>query len=320
VGSMPGVSAAGAISFLPLTNSGAATRFTIVGRPAPEPGHWTSADIRIVDPGYLAAMRIPLVRGRGLTAADRADAPPVVLINEAMARQFWPDGDPIGARLQINWTHPDVHPEIVGVVGNVHVSSLDGDLRPMIYYPQAQEASGSMTLVARHAGDPAALAVAVRAAVRALDHNLPVSDVATMSTWLVRSMADRRYPMLLLTVFAVLAVVLAAIGIYGVLSYAVNQRRREFGVRIALGAQGGDVLRMVVGGGMRLTLSGVGLGAAGAAVGARALSRLLYGVQPTDPVTFLAVTGVLVLVALIAICLPAVRATRVDPITVLRTE
>ena len=320
VGEMPGVSAAGAVSFLPLTNGGASTRFTIVGRPAPEPGHWTSADIRIVAPGYFPAMRIPLERGRGLTAADRADAPPVVLINETMARQFWPNENPIGARLQINWTHPDVQPEIVGVVGDVHGSTLDGDLRPMVYYPQAQEASGSMTIVARHGANAAGLAGAVRAAVRELDRNLPVSDVATMSTRLVRSMSDRRYPMLLLTVFAALAVVLAAIGIYGVLSYAVNQRRREFGVRIALGARGADVLRMVIGSGMRLTLTGVAIGAVGAALGARALGRLLYDVRPTDPLTFVAVAGVLTVVALAAICFPALRATRVDPITVLRSE
>jgi predicted permease len=320
VGEMPGVSGAGAVSFLPLTNGGASTRFTIVGRPAPEPGHWTSADIRIVDPGYFAAMRIPLERGRGLSAADRADAPPVVLISETMARQFWRTENPIGARLQINWTHPDVHPEIVGVVGDVHGSTLDGDLRPMIYYPQAQESSGSMTIVARYGPGAAGLAGAVRSAVRELDRNLPVSDVATMSTRLVRSMSDRRYPMLLLTVFAALAVLLAAIGIYGVLSYAVNQRRREFGVRIALGAQGADVLRMVIGGGMRLTLTGVAIGAVGAALGARALGRLLYDVRPTDPVTFAAVAGVLAVVALVAVCFPALRATRVDPITVLRSE
>jgi predicted permease len=320
VGAMPGVSGAGSVSFLPLTNGGAATRFTIAGRPAPEPGHWTSADIRIVDPGYFAAMRIPLLRGRALTAADRVDAPPVVVINETMARQYWPDADPIGARLQVSWAHPDVHPEIVGVVGDVHVSALDEELRPMIYYAQAQEASGSMTVVARYSGAAGGLTTAIRAAVRELDRNLPVSDVATMSTRLVQSMADRRYPMLLLAVFAALAVLLSAIGIYGVLSFAVNQRRREIGVRMALGARYADVLRMVVGGGMRLTLGGVLLGAVGAALAARALGRLLYGVTPTDPLTFVAVAALLALVALIAIYFPARRAALVDPMKVLRTD
>ena len=320
VDGLPGVSAAGAVSFLPLTNGGASTRFTIVGRPAPEPGHWTSSDIRIVDPGYFAAMRIPLLRGRGLTGADRADAPPVVVISETMARQYWPDEDPIGARLQVNWTHPDVHPEVVGVVGDVHVSTLDGDLRPTIYYAQAQEPSGSMTIVARHAAGAGGLAASVRAAVRELDHDLPVTDVATMSTRLVRSMSDRRYPMLLLASFAALAVLLAAVGIYGVLSYAVNQRMREIGVRMALGAGRSHVLGLVIGGGMRLTLVGVALGAAGGLLASRALGRLLYGVTATDPLTFAAVAGLLALVALVAVYFPAARATRVDPMTVLRTE
>ena len=320
VGGLPGVSAAGAVSLLPLTPQGAATRFTIVGRPAPEPGHWISADIRIADPGYFAAARIPLERGRGLAATDRADAPPVVVINETMARKFWPNENPIGARLQISWTHPDAQPEIVGVVGDVRVSTLDGELRPMIYYPQAQEPSGYMAIVARHAGDPAGFSAAVRALVLELDRNLPVSDVATMSTRLVRSMADRRYPMLLLSVFAALAVLLAAVGIYGVLSYAVSQRLREIGVRMALGAQRADVLGMVIGRGMRLTLMGVAIGAAGGLFASRALGRLLYGVAPTDPITFAAVAGLLVLVALVAVYVPALRATRVDPITVLRSE
>ncbi|MFI5372474.1 MAG: ABC transporter permease [Candidatus Eisenbacteria bacterium] len=320
VSALPGVSAAGAISFLPMTNGGAATRFTIVGRPAPEPGHWTSADIRIVDPGYLAAMRIPPLRGRGMTAADRADAPAVVVINESMARKFWPNQDPIGAHLQVNWARPDVHPEVIGVVGDVHGSTLDGELRPMIYYPQAQEPSGSMTLVARHTGDAAGLTIAVRSAVRALDRDLPVTDVATMSTRLVRSMSDRRYPMLLLAVFAALAVLLAAVGIYGVLSYAVNQRLREIGVRMALGARRADVMQLIIGGGMRLTLAGVVIGSAGAVLAARTLGGLLYGVTPTDPLTFAAVAGLLSLVALVAIYFPARRATRVDPMTVLRAE
>lgn len=317
---LPGVSAAGAVSFLPLSGAGAATRFTIVGRPAPEPGHWTSADIRIVDPGYFAAMRIPLERGRGLTAADRADAPPVVLINETMARRFWPNENPIGSRLQVRWAHPEAQPQIVGVVGDVRVSSLDGELRPMIYYPQLQEPSGYMAIIARHAGDAPGLTSAVRAVVRELDRNLPVSDVATMSARLVQSMADRRYPMLLLTVFAALAVLLAAVGIYGVLSYAVNQRQREFGVRMALGAGAADVLRLVIGGGMRLTLAGIAIGATGGLFASRALGRLLYGVTPTDPLTFAAVAGLLALVALIAVYFPALRATRVDPMTVLRSE
>jgi putative ABC transport system permease protein len=320
VNALPGVSRAGAISFLPFIEGGAATAFTIVGRPVPEPGHWTSADIRTVDSGYFAAMRIPLAAGRGFTAADRAGAPPVVVINQAMARQFWPGQNPLGERLQISWRHQDTQPEIVGVVGDVHVESLDDTPRSMIYYPLAQEPSGSMVIVTRSGGDAVGLAGAIRAAVHDLDRDLPVSDVATMSTRLVQSMSDRRYPMLLFATFAGLAVLLAAVGIYGVLSYTVNEQRREFGVRLALGAQREDVLRLVIGRGLRLTLGGVAIGAAGAALGARALGRLLYDVPPQDPVTFAAVVAFLGTVALVATYLPARRATRVDPMEVLRTE
>jgi putative ABC transport system permease protein len=316
----PGVSEVGAISLVPLVPQGAATRFTIVGRPAPEPGEWTSADIRIVEPGYFAAMRIPVLRGRTFTMADRSDAPPVVVVNQTMARQYWPGEDPVGARLQVGWTHPDARPEIVGVVGDVRTSALDAEMRPMIYYVEAQEPTGYLTMVVRHSGDPAALAAAVRNAVRDLDRDVPLTDVATMSTRLTRSMADRRYPMLLLSGFAVLAVVLAAVGLYGLLSYVVSRRSREIGVRVALGAGRGTVLRMVLGDGVRLTLVGILIGAAGSALGARALGRLLYGIGPSDPVTFVAVAILLLAVALLASYVPAARATHVDPMVALRTE
>jgi putative ABC transport system permease protein len=317
---MPGVSEVGAISLVPLVPQGAATRFTIVGRPAPKPGEWTSADIRIVEPGYFAAMRIPVARGRIFTAADRADAPPVVVVNEAMARQFWPGDDPLGARLQVNWNDATAHPEIVGVVGDVRTSALDAEIHPMIYYVEAQAPTGELTLVVRHNGDAAALVSAVRGAVRDLDRDVPLTDVASMSTRLTRSMADRRYPMLLLSGFALLAVLLAAVGLYGLLSYAVSRRSQEIGVRVALGAGRGTVLRMVLGDGVRLTLVGIVIGAAGGVFAARALGRLLYGIGPTDPVTFVAVAVLLVAVALLASYVPAARATRVDPVVALRTE
>lgn len=317
---IPGVTAAGAVSYLPLTINGAATSFDIVGRPPAPPGQATGADIRIVDTGYFAAMRIRLERGRRFTADDRAGAAPVVVVNETMARRYWPDGNPLGARLRISWTHPDATPEIVGVVGDVRAAGLDAPVYPTIYYPEAQEPSSALMMVARTASAPAGLAPAARAAVRTLDPELPVSDVATLDERLVRSTSGRRYPMLLLAVFAALAVVLAAVGIYGVLSYAVAERRREFGVRIALGASTRDVLTMVLGGGLRLALLGVCLGALGAAVASRALRGLLYGVSATDPATFAAVSALLVLVALLAVALPALRATRVDPMSVLRSE
>jgi putative ABC transport system permease protein len=320
VRTLPGVSAAGAINFIPLAEPTASTRFTIVGRPAPAPGQWTSADIRVVEPGYFAATGIPMLRGRAPTGADQASAPPIVLINETMARRYWPGADPIGQRLQVGWSHPEAKPEIVGVVGNVRLGTLDADFRPMIYYVHAQEPAGTMTLVVRHAGGAAPLTRALHAAVRELDPNLPLTDVTTMSTRLVQSMADRRYPMLLLSIFAGLAVVLAAIGLYGVLSYTVSRRTREIGVRIALGAGKADVLRLVVGGGMRLTLIGICIGLAGAAIAAHALGRLLYGVTPTDPATLGGVAVLLSAVALLAAYLPARRAAHLDPMVALRTE
>jgi putative ABC transport system permease protein len=320
VRTLPGVSAAGAINFIPLAEPTASTRFTIVGRPAPAPGQWTSADIRVVEPGYFAATGIPMLRGRAPTGADQASAPPIVLINETMARRYWPGADPIGQRLQVGWSHPEAKPEIVGVVGNVRLGTLDADFRPMIYYVHAQEPTGTMTLVVRYAGGAAPLTRALHAAVRELDPNLPLTDVTTMSTRLVQSMADRRYPMLLLSIFAGLAVVLAAIGLYGVLSYTVSRRTREIGVRIALGAGKADVLRLVVGGGMRLTLIGICIGLAGAAIAAHALGRLLYGVTPTDPATLGGVAVLLSAVALLAAYLPARRAAHLDPMVALRTE
>ncbi|HTH63353.1 MAG TPA: ABC transporter permease [Gemmatimonadales bacterium] len=317
---LPGVSDAGATSLVPLVPMNSATRFTIVGRPEPKPGEWTSADIRTVDPGYFATMRIPLERGRAFAGADRATSPPVIVINETMARKFWPGADPVGSRVQVSWTHPEEHPEIVGVVGDVRGSALDADVHPTIYFAYAQEPTGSMTLVVRHGGEPGPLVAAVRDIVRDLDRDVPLTDVATMTTRVQRSMADRRYPMLLLSGFAGLAMLLAAVGLYGLLSYVVSRRTREIGVRMALGADHLMVLRLVLRDGVRLTLIGVAAGVVASIAAARALGHLLYGVGPTDPLTFAAVGLLLVVVATIASYLPAARATRVDPVVALRTE
>ena len=320
VRAMPGVSDVGAISLIPLVPQNSATQFTVVGRPEPKPGEWTSADIRTVDPGYFAALRVPLIRGRAFTATDRADAPPVIVINETMARQFFPTENPVGARVRSSWSDPKAQTEIIGVVGDVRASALDADVNPMIYYAEAQVPVRGMTLAIRHSGDPGPLVRSVRATVRDLDHDVPLSDVATMTTRLARSMSDRRYPMLLLSGFAVLAVLLAAIGLYGLLSYVVSRRTREIGVRMALGADRASVLGLVLRDGVRLTLIGAAIGVAAASVAARALGHLLYGVGPTDPVTLGGVSLVLAVVALAASYLPAARATRVDPVEALRTE
>jgi putative ABC transport system permease protein len=317
---MPGVEAAGAVTFLPLTGQGAATSFTVAGRPAPAPGEEPVAEIRIVDPGYFRAMRIPILRGRAPGAADGPDSPPVILVNATLARKFWPGEDPIGRRVKVGWTHPDVEEQVIGVVGNVRGASLDAPIRPRIYYPRAQEPTGYLHLVVRHTGDPGRLAAAIRGAVRNLDRNVPILDAMTMYARLASSMADRRYPMFLLGGFAVLAVALSAIGLYGVLAYAVSQRVQEIGLRVALGARPSDILGLVVGQGMRVVGIGVGLGLCGALLATRALRSLLYGVTPTDPATLVAAGVGLAVVALIATALPARRATKIDPMEALRAE
>jgi predicted permease len=318
---MPGVQNAGAVTWLPMTGLGSATDFQVAARPDPLPGQSPVADIRIIDPSYFATMRIPLLRGRAFNSADAANAPEVVVVNETLARQQFANEEPVGQRLKIGWGHPDSAVAIVGVVADARYHGFDGDVKPMIYYAQAQEPSADMNLVFRTAdANPLGSAALIRAAVREMDANLPVGDVETIASHLVRSTSDRRYPMFLLSVFAGLALVLAAIGIYGVLSYTVGQRTREIGVRMALGATPGGVLAMVLRGGMGLTLLGIGIGVAGGAFAARALGKLLYGVPPFDPVTFGLVALLLAAVAGLATLLPARRATRVDPLVALRSE
>lgn len=317
---IPGVQAAGMATWVPLTGIGAGTGFTVVGRPAPAAGEGPTAVIRAVDPGYLATMRIPLLRGRRFSDADAAKAPPVVIVSEALAKKMWPTGEALGQRVQVSWWDPDAKAEIVGVVGDVLDTGLDGDHNPTIYYPSAQSPSGSMNVVVRSASSAVVLAPAIRAAVRAIDPNLPVDGVMPMSAVVTQSMSDRRYPMFLLAIFAAVAVAVAGIGVYAVLAFAVNQRTREIGVRMALGAQQRQVLRMVLRDGLRLAVAGIVVGGVVGVVASRALSKLLFQVSPADPVTLAAVAGVLLLVSLVAIYLPARRATRVDPVTALRSE
>jgi putative ABC transport system permease protein len=320
VRTMPGVQSAGIISWLPMTPGNAATSLTVVGRPEPAPGQKPTAAIRIVDPGYFDAMRIPLKRGRSLAPSDRLGSVPVAVISEAMVRKLWPGEDPIGQHVKVDWWHEKVSVEIVGVVGDSRHDGLDAEFEPTLFYPFAQESQGGMSLVLRSTLPPATLTRMVRAAVSEMDKGLPVADAVTMYHHIAEMMADRRYPAFVLGLFAALALTLAAVGIYGVLSYTVGQRTREIGVRLALGARPADVLRTVLGGGLRLTLAGVALGAMAAGLAAGALGKLLYGVRPLDPLTFALVTLVLVGVALLAMAAPARRAARVDPMVALRYE
>ena len=334
LGAVPGVQAAGMGTILPMTgrhSSGStyvehtsATGFQmspVFHAPNIE------ADQRFVTPGFFEAMRIPLLHGRWFTASDDANAPDVAIVDEEFAKRFWPDRDPIGERIATG-AIPNSNPPVprwrtvVGVVGHVKNDSLDQQGREQTYYPIAQAPFPvrSMYLAVRATGDPAALTSGVRGAVAGLDSTLPLYEVKTMDEWLQQSVAQRRFNMLLLVIFSALALLLASIGTYGVISYSVNQRTREIGIRMALGASRADVLRMIVGGGMRLTAIGIAIGAVLALLAARFLSTLLFGVHSTDPATFVGVAAILAVSAFAAAYLPARRATRVNPVVALRYE
>jgi putative ABC transport system permease protein len=324
VQALPGVQSACLTSFLPLSGPTVILALQIDGRPPFEQGKEPIVDGNHISPEYFQTMGIPLRAGRPFSAQDGAEAPKVVIINETLARRFFPDENPIGQRL----FPPPYQRTIVGVVGDTRHHGLDQEVRPEVYLPYVQRPGDMMSLrlVVRSTFDqnnptgPSGLAAAIRNQVRAIEPNEPVSRVITMDEQLSDSVARRRFQMLLLGVFAALALVIAAVGIYGVISYAVSQRTHEIGIRMALGAQASDVQRMVVWRGMRLTLIGVALGLAAALALTRVIRNLLYEVTPTDPATFALVTLLLICIALIATYLPARGATKVDPLQALRHE
>jgi len=319
VAALPGVEAVGAIAPLPLSDSSMSTSFRVEGRPDPGPGARPSSAARIVTPGYLRAMGVPLVRGRAFTEQDGEDAPKVLLVNEALARQHFPGEDPLGKRLSLGLN--DISGEIVGVVGDVRHRRLSTAAGPEYYVPFRQVPLNTLSLVVRTgSGDPAQLSASLRAAVQESDRELPVFRVRTMETLVAESVARQRFSMTLLVAFACLALVLAAVGVFSVMSFLVAQRRHEIGVRMALGAQGSDILRMVVGSGMGLALAGVGVGLAAALALTRLMSSLLYEVSAGDPLVFAAIALLLSAVALAACLVPALRATKVDPMEALRYE
>jgi putative ABC transport system permease protein len=322
---VPGVSAAGVVTDIPLYG-GSSTGFDVEGRPEAAPGTRPMTDYRLINSDYFAAMGMKLVKGRAFSRYDNEAAPGVVIINETMAARFFAGEDPVGRRLDLSGDPKDLR-EIVGVVGDVRNYGLDAEVKPEVYVPFLQSApdylSGvvsAMTIVMRSAIEPTALAAALREQVQALDKDQPVSEIRAMEWYLADSMAQRRFNMLLLGAFAGLALVLAAVGIYGVIAYTVTQRTHEMGIRIALGAKGGDILRLVLGNAMATTLIGIALGLGAAFALTRLLRSLLYQVSPTDPVVFAAIPLLLLSVAVIATYLPARRATRVDPIVALRAE
>ena len=325
VRAVPGVESAAAIDDVPFTG-GSIQPIGIEGRPVVQLSDQPEVAVRRITPEYLKTMRIPLVRGRDLGEGDVAGRVPVILISESLAKEFFPNQDPIGKHLTMGLEDQgrDLKPtprEIVGIVGDVKIQGLDNDL-PMsaVYDPFLQMPSGYMTLTIRTSGEPAALRPTVTNVIHSIDPELSILDMSTMDEITAVTLAQRRFTMLLLMTFAGLALVLAAVGIYSVLSYAVRQRMREIGIRMALGAQIRDVVRMVVLQGMRPAVIGVAIGAAASLALGRVLASVIYGVGARDTITFTCVTALLLAVALFASAFPAYRATQVQPVKTLREE
>jgi putative ABC transport system permease protein len=323
---VPGIKVIGATSVLPFGGSWTTSSLEIEGYQVPrgEPGPW--GDRRDVSAGFFEAMRIPLLQGRTLTEDDRAGTRRVAVIDDEFVRRYWPHENPIGKRITFGPpagaadTSSREWIEIVGVVGHTKHEGLAAEPRIQYYLPYRQEVRPALTVVARTSGDPARYVNALRSVVRSVDTGQPISQVRTMDELLEQSVGQRKLSMLLLTLFSGIALLLASVGIYGVMSYSVAQRAREIGVRIALGAERSDVLRMVLRQGMRLALAGVAIGLIAALVLTRVIASQLYEVRPTDPATFVLVASLLTGVALAANLIPALRATRVDPAVVLRDE
>ncbi|HUI55365.1 MAG TPA: ABC transporter permease [Bryobacteraceae bacterium] len=317
---LPGVTAAGGITSLPFTDQFAWTPITIEGRVPPPGEKFLNADARIAGGRYFEAMEIPLVAGRFFDQQDTADKPRVTIIDERMAREYWPGQSAVGKRIQVVQLRGDPWLTIVGVVGRVKQDSLDADPRIAFYRPQTQAPSRAMTVAVRSGADPLALAGAVKREIRDLDGDLPMYAVRSMQQLLAQSLAPRRFLESLLTLFAGLALVLAALGIYGVMAYQVSQGTRELGIRIALGATRRAIVRMVLGRGMTLAVCGVAIGMAAAVALTRLMRGLLFGVDALDAVSFASTAVLLALVGGLACYIPARRAAHTDPLTSLRSE
>ncbi|HKP10970.1 MAG TPA: ABC transporter permease [Blastocatellia bacterium] len=319
--SVPGVQSVGGISTIFLSDTPNSTNFTIEGRPVTTGADSIEVPLDAVTPDYFQVMGIPLIKGRVFDERDRADSLPVAIINETFAKRFFEGEDPIGRRY--TYGTPDNNTRwltIVGVVGDMRRTGFDKDVRPETFLPEFQDPDNALTIVARTTGDPGSSASALRDAVWAVDKDQSVFNIKTMDATLADMNAERRFTMLLLGIFAAVALILAAVGIYGVMSYSVTQRMHELGVRMALGAGARDVLRLVIGYAMRLALIGVGAGLIAAFFLTQLMGGLLYGVSATDPATFLLISSLLTGVSLAASFVPARRAMKVDPMVALRYE
>ncbi len=313
----PGIRAASMVQSLPM-RGGYVLSVEVQGRPPAKPGEEPSAHYRAVSPDYFQTLAIPFKRGRLLTAADTEKGPLVALVDEAFVRRHFPNEEPIGKRLKIgNGNEPH---EIVGIVGDVLHEGLDENVEPTMYAPFRQDVFSQMWMLAQSDGDPALVANVSRQAVREIDPALPAFSMSPLSTVVSESVAQRRFSMLLLGLFAIIALFLAAVGLYGVVSYGVGQRTREIGLRLAIGAAPADVLKMVVGGGMKLALVGVAIGLAGALALTGLLRTMLFRVEPFDPASYALTSLLLLAIAVLACYVPARRATRVDPAVALQQE
>jgi putative ABC transport system permease protein len=320
---VPGVDAAGMITFLPLSFNGMNFSFSVEGRPAPSDMKLPFALFRVVSPDYFHAMGIPLLRGRYFDVHDAPEVTPVTVINRRLAEQYWPGEDAIGKRLKVGPADsPNAWLTVVGVVGDVRQTGLY-EQKLEFYVPYMQERRSFMAprdLVVRTKADPAVIAGAVRKAVWSVDKDQPVSNVRTLDQVFAAAISQERFQALMLGLFAALALVLACVGLYGVISYSVVQRTHEIGVRMALGAQPVDVLRLVIRQGMSLTIAGLVIGIVAGTFATRLLTEMLFGVTPRDPLTFVGVPVLLLVVAFLACYIPARRATRIDPLLALRYE
>jgi putative ABC transport system permease protein len=320
VQSLPGVSGVGAVDNLPL-QGGNTTRVNVEGDPVPPPGQEIEANFRVVDESYFQTLGVPIIAGRSFNERDKSDSPGVVIIGKGLADKVFAGRDPVGRRF--SYTSAQSTPDlIVGVVGDVKIGGLDDAIRPVIYYPYRQNASLGTSLVVRTEGDPTASAAAIRNEIRTLEPDVAIFNMRAMAELISTSPAAfmRRFPALLISIFAGVALLLASIGIYGVVSYSVSQQTHHIGVRMALGAQRSDILRMILKQGLTLAVAGMAFGAVAALGLMRLLRSLLFEVQTTDAGTFAFVLGTLFVVALLACYIPARRATKVDPLVALRYE
>jgi putative ABC transport system permease protein len=321
VGRLPGVESAALTLSLPIEGSNWNSVFVVADKPVPPRAELPSSAFIPVSVNYFETLGIRLLRGRAFTEADNSNPYQVIVINETMANRFWPGEDPVGKRVKQGWPESDTPwREIIGVVSDVKLDGIDRETSLQIYMPIGQQAARSVALVVRTGDDPLAAASTVEETIRSIDNDLPVFNTRSMDQLMGNAIGRQRLLMVLLASFAVLALTLAAVGIYGVMSYAVAQRTHEIGIRMALGARPRDVLRLIVGQGMILTIVGSSIGLAAALVLTRLMESMLFGVSATDPATFAILTLLLAVVAFLASYLPARRATRVDPLVALRYE